>query len=164
MVSAGRHFIGVSNSANSYDSSAAFTQILEYIDRDAPHNILASSYTQPASKATARRIHRTRQRLATYRHDLLVAMRLVNRIESDSIQAEYENWVSEENARCKKLGSVLSGGGDGDGASSSLSKEASQLVARLENASGGVEDVRRWYKEYCAACRVEQAELAGRFL
>jgi len=88
-------------------------------------------------------------------------MRLVNRIERDSIQAEYENWVSEENTRCKKLGSLLSGGGDG---TSSLSKEASQLVSHLGESGGRVDDVRNWYKEYCAACRTEQAQLAGSFL
>jgi len=140
---------------NFHDSSAAFKQILEYIDRDAPHNALASTYSQPASKATARRIHHTRQRLATYRHDLLVSMRLVNRIESDSIQAEYENWVAEEDSRCKALAKVLR--------DDSSSKEASQLIATL-GEDGSVDDVKNWYKEYCAACHAEQAQLVNSFM
>lgn len=80
-------------------------------------------------------------------------MRLINRIESDTVQAEYENWVAEENLRCKKLAGLLSDGG---------SSKAKDLVAHLGDAS--VEDVKDWYKEYCAACRAEQAQLPNSFM
>ena len=137
-------------------SSAAFTQILAYMDRDAPQNTLASAYTKVQSRATARRLHHTRQKLAAYRHDLLVSLRLINRIERDSIQAEYETWIGEENAKCKKLAVVLSDGGavkESKGAAGA----SAELLKRIGN--GGLGDVKSWYGEYCAACRAEQGLL-----
>lgn len=82
----------------------------------------------------------------------------MNRIERDVVRAEYENWVRQEHGRCKKLGAVLNGGSGGKGSG----EEVRELVARVGGA--GVEDVRAWYKEYCAACREEERKLEGSFL
>ncbi|KAK5711192.1 SNF1-interacting protein [Elasticomyces elasticus] len=60
------------------------------------------------SRTTAR-LHRTRDSLARYRHDLLVAMRVVNRIERDVVEAEFEEYVRSEAKKCDRVEGLLAG-------------------------------------------------------
>ena len=53
------------------------------------------------------RLHRSRDALAKYRHDLLVALRVVNRIERDVVSAEWEDWVHAEERKCARVESML---------------------------------------------------------
>ncbi|EHK99257.1 putative protein SIP3 [Glarea lozoyensis 74030] len=46
-------------------------------------------FSSTPTRSTARRLHRTRQNLGSYRHDLIVAMRVVNSIEREMIQADF---------------------------------------------------------------------------
>ena len=99
------------------------------------------------------RLHRSRDAMARYRHDLLVALRVVNRIERDVVLAEWEDWVRAEEKKCAQVESMLrrqrkqkqkqkaiKGGGDAD---------VEELDAEL-----GVE-----FAEYCASCRGEVGRL-----
>lgn len=56
---------------------------------DASYQTAGISYTDTATRSTARRLRRTRQNLGSYRHELLVAMRVVNNVEREMIRAEY---------------------------------------------------------------------------
>ena len=101
-------------------------------------------------KAASYRFQRTRQRLATYRHDLLVALRLINRVEKEVIQAEWERWVLQESRRCLMLGDMLSeqnAGDDEDGASA------------IKNEFAGRADIEQWYKDYCTSCQRERKRI-----
>ncbi|WPG98485.1 Hypothetical protein R9X50_00127600 [Acrodontium crateriforme] len=64
--------------------------------------VFSSENSDIATKRTSssRRFQRTRAALASYRHDLLVAMRVVNRVEKDVVSAEWESWVQGEAERC----------------------------------------------------------------
>lgn len=110
-----------------------FTSLLTAGDPDAPAHTAGLGYSDTPTRHTATRLRRTRQHLAGYRHDLLVAMRLVNNVERETIKAEWENWVLDEGARCRKMRDVL------------------------EEEEGG--EVKREVEAYCADCLGEVAML-----
>jgi len=89
--------------------------------------------------------------MSTYRHDLLVSLRLINSIEREAVQAEYENWVLEENVQCERIGTILD----------ALAKKnvvASTDVARSD-VDGRVAKLKAWQAGYCQSCRLEQEVL-----
>lgn len=149
---------------SSYDT---FRQIMNNTSLDSPYEEAGAILSSSTSKATARRLRRTRQRLGAYRHDLLVAMRVVNSIEKEMIQSEWENWLADENMRCEQVKMMLAekGGGNGTGSSG---KEAA-AAASSSTAGGGetqkvmrpidekrVEALKQWHVEYCGSCRLEK--------
>ncbi len=80
--------------------------------------------------------------MGVYRHDLLVAMRFVNRVERETLQAEYENWLMDENMKCKELGDLLQ--------TNSTRKTAANLeLVKLNH-------VKSWHREYCNDCEEQQ--------
>lgn len=91
---------------------------------------------------TARRLQSTRQNLGSYRHDLLVAMRVVNSIEREVVQAEYEDWLLMENRRCGQLKEVIG-------------------ANRTEFSRERLVEVSRWQEEYCDNCGVEKRRVLG---
>jgi len=118
-------------------------------DLDAPLRP-SSSHTAMTTRASAHRLQRTRQRLGTYRHDLLVAMRVVNSIEKEVLQTEWERWLTTENRRCRQIEAVLKE--SGNNGTKVLMPDA--LAARGN-------DVREWYDDYCVSCRHEHDKLVG---
>lgn len=101
-------------------------------------------FGSPSTSSTARRLGAHRLRLATQRHDLLVALRLVNRVEKETIQAEWENWLLDEGVRCQRVGRIL------HAADSSTAGEVKKSRR---------EALRQWYDEYCESCRREREGL-----
>jgi VAD1 Analog of StAR-related lipid transfer domain/PH domain len=94
------------------------------------------------------RIQRTRRKLGIYRHDLLVAMRVVNSIEREVVRSEWERWVGGESRRCRQLGAVLGG-----------AREGNETVGRRKEDQDAVQ---RWYGEYCDSCQREYGRLLAR--
>lgn len=140
---------------------------------DSPYEEAGAVLSSSISKATARRLRRTRQRLGAYRHDLLVAMRVVNSIEKEMIQSEWENWLADENLRCEQVKMMLAEKGDNSTSSATTSngKEAAAASSSAA-ASGGdaqkimrpidekrVQALREWHGEYCGSCRLEKDRL-----
>ncbi|KAK5726089.1 SNF1-interacting protein [Elasticomyces elasticus] len=91
------------------------------------------------SRTTAR-LHRTRDSLARYRHDLLVAMRVVNRIERDVVEAEFEEYVRSETKKCDRVEGLLAG------------KQKSRKHGEATNATTELGDD---FGTYCDSCRSE---------
>ena len=112
---------------------AVFTD--EYLTDD--HDRSPSS---SASSSSAKRLQSTRQSLGGYRHDLLVAMRVVNSIEHEVIQGEYEKWAMSEHIRCQAVAPLING---------TSSKELMQGSKKEQQALAG------WYDEYCTSCMAE---------
>ncbi|KAF6824643.1 PH domain-containing protein C19A8.02 [Colletotrichum plurivorum] len=138
--------------------SACFTTfqlVANATDLDAPHEDAGSTLTSASSRATARRLRRTRQRLGSYRHDLLVAMRIVNSIEREMVQSEWENWLADENVRCDKLKTVL----ESDGAKSKRSGDQKVMTSNIDESKR--ETLREWYDTYCGSCKLDHAALMG---
>ncbi|KAF2128766.1 hypothetical protein P153DRAFT_340969 [Dothidotthia symphoricarpi CBS 119687] len=98
-----------------------------------------SAHPSSSSHAT-RRLHRTRQNLGTHRHDLLVALRVVNRIEKEVVEAEYENWLRDETKKCGRVGALLEEGKKADG------------------------HVGEWVRGYCGDCEKSLEGVVGRGL
>lgn len=120
---------------------------------DAPYEVSSLPSLPAASESTARRLRRTRQRLGSYRHDLVVAMRIVNGVEREVIQSEWENWLADENVRCEQARSMLreSDAAEGEG----LRKSQHVLEPKRRD------NLRRWHEEYCGSCLADQRVLMG---
>ncbi|KAI0099636.1 PH domain-containing protein [Nemania sp. FL0031] len=135
---------------------------------DAPHEDAGSSLSPwGASRATARRLRRTRQKLGSYRHDLVVAMRLVNSVEIEMLRSEWENWLTDENQRCEQVGMALQ---ESFAKTSGSRVDPTKAQFAQKVLSGGDEDdakkqaerkenLREWYEEYCGSCRVDHDAL-----
>ncbi|KAI7347652.1 hypothetical protein KC320_g7106 [Hortaea werneckii] len=93
----------------------------------------------------AARLHNTRDAIARYRHDLLIALRVVNRVESDVLKAEWEDWVRSEERKCAKVERMLQRGESG--------KKSSQSKLEVDAQLG------EEFAEYCRSCRGEVASL-----
>lgn len=122
----------------------AFQSLTNASSPDAQPEDTPASLSSPTSRAAARRLRRTRQRLASYRHDLVVAMRVVNGVEREVVRSEWENFLEDENARCEEMRAVLDREGDKGG-------EGRQRV----------DGVKGWVEEYCGSCQGDMAGLRG---
>lgn len=125
---------------------------------DTPYQTAGSFFSETSTRSTARRLRRTRQHLGSYRHDLIVAMRVVNNVEREMIRAEWENWLLDENTRCKQMSTMLR-----DTRSSPSSDKLKVADARASADKKEKEALRIWQVEYCGSCQREQEQLlAGR--
>ncbi|KEF52861.1 uncharacterized protein A1O9_11278 [Exophiala aquamarina CBS 119918] len=86
------------------------------------------------------RIQQTRQRLGKYRHDLFVAVRVVNRVERELVQSAWQQWLVDENRRCQVVEGLV-------------------LHDAEQNSTGHTAEVHNWYDEYCTSCRDEYLKL-----
>ncbi|KAI2618719.1 hypothetical protein GGS26DRAFT_574270 [Hypomontagnella submonticulosa] len=148
---------------NSYCYST-FRSIANSTDVDAPYELAGSSLSWASSRATARRLRQTRQKLGAYRHDLLVAMRVVNSVEREMLHAEWENWLLDENHRCEQVGAVLTAWNSSSSAGDGVKGDkTAQKVLQDDGAEGKGEakreNLQRWYEEYCGSCRADRDEL-----
>ncbi|OAA68246.1 transcription factor [Niveomyces insectorum RCEF 264] len=141
-----------------------FLTIANTTNLDGPSEDAGALLSSATSRATAQRLRRTRQKLGSYRHDLLVAMRVVNSIEREMVQSEWENWLADETQRCDQVNTLLvakkrsassssGGGGGGKNGDAALQKELDTLdekrTARLAD----------WYEDYCGSCRADRQAL-----
>jgi hypothetical protein len=96
------------------------------------------------------RLHRSRDALARYRHDLMVALRVVNRIERDVVLAEWEDWVRAEERKCSRVEQMLLQRRKMNDSGRTHSKVAAEEL----DAELGADFV-----EYCSGCRSELAAM-----
>ncbi|RDA92223.1 hypothetical protein CP533_5707 [Ophiocordyceps camponoti-saundersi (nom. inval.)] len=126
------------NKNNNSTCLGAYKTLLDATDLEAPLEEAGSTLSSGASQAMARRLRRTRQKLASYRYDLVVAMRVVNSIEREAIQSELEKWLINENSLCDDLDHAMrAGGGRADGRFSSLGRGS----------------LAEWRERHCSSCR-----------
>ena len=109
-------------------------------DLDAPFVPFPSDPVAKTTKGEAQLLQRTRRRLGLYRHDLLVAMRIVNSVEREVIQAQWEAWVRSEHRRCRQLGQMLS---------------ENETTTMMESRGRNREELQKWYTGYCESCASE---------
>ncbi|TQS36881.1 hypothetical protein Golomagni_02660 [Golovinomyces magnicellulatus] len=142
-----------------------FKWISNVTDMDSPHHLAGFTFLDISTKSTARRLRRSRQQLGSYRHNILIAMRLVNQIEKGLIRAEWDNWLFDENIRCKKVTLLLR-----EDTEASSEENRRKILAHLSKFSAGeawqksekIEDLRRWKEVYCDDCALEQKLLDRR--
>ena len=145
--------------------SKAFQSILNetYVDKPAVFTPVArQNSSSSSSQITSRRLHRTRQRLGSYRHDIMVALRLINRVEREAVRAEYESWLLSESQICSQVSGMLSRSkaskaqNDVDGAASSDNSTAGSVP---ELSQDRTDRLARWLTDYCESCRLERESL-----
>jgi len=138
-----------------------FRDIANITDLDLPYQSAGASFSETATRSTAKRLRRTRQHLGSYRHDLMVAMRVVNNVEREMMRAEWENWLLDENARCKQVQVMIRENlssatpnrkHKGTGSQKAFEAQEREKKERLSN-------LREWQEEYCGSCKMEQEML-----
>ena len=93
-------------------------------------------------------MRKTRQQMGQYRHDLLVAMRVVNKIEQEMINAEWEHWVTEEANNCDRASNLL------------LDRiQAKNVSAKRSATVNATEDAQENLQKYCSSCKVARQHL-----
>ncbi|CAH0026785.1 unnamed protein product [Clonostachys rhizophaga] len=130
-----------------------FQDVLSATDMDSPWEDAGVSFTAPTTRSTALRLRRTRQRLGSYRHDLIVAMRVVNSIEREILQSEWENWLMNESAQCDDLRAILDGD-DENTKKKNSGRKAKSSQSVVESMSPEKKKVlREWKDKYCGSCQ-----------
>ncbi|KKZ58462.1 hypothetical protein EMCG_00953 [[Emmonsia] crescens] len=109
------------------------------------------------TKSAAQQLQRTRERLGVYRHNLLVALRVVNRIEKEVVQAEWERWLQKETQKCHVIEILLN---DRERLNN---RDSDEIASGFEKrfAAGEIEDIQHWYKDYCLSCQRELEKIRG---
>lgn len=97
---------------------------------------------------------------------------MVNTVEREAVQAEWENWLLDENERCDQAGAMLRTMKESAPTSSASSDKKSKKAKKqddkqkkLGHQEMGEEDTRAlkdWYKEYCGSCRADRETVFGR--
>ena len=119
-------------------------------NEDAAYQPQQPSFMRPSQTLAARRLQRSRENLGHQRHDLLVAMRVVNTIECEVLQAEFENWLLEENVRCKHMGAILRHNN-----TELLAEKNGNGQHVLDGEPRRLEEARAWQQRYCESCKEE---------
>jgi hypothetical protein len=134
-----------------------FRYLTNVTDLDFPYQYASVSFSETATRATAQRLRRTRQHLGSYRHDLMIAMRVVNNVEREMIRAEWENWLLDENMRCKQVEVLLREPPNSASKSKKNKPVVSQQVLDAEaKERTRLDGLRQWQQHYCGSCRFEQ--------
>ena len=108
--------------------------------------------------------------MGAYRHDLLVAMRVVNKVEREMLQAEWESWLQGETRRCELVRELLVGNnGNNNNNSGGNGVVGQSVVGGLGGEEGSGEGqqqrraaLRKWFAEYCSSCAAEQRAVVER--
>lgn len=109
---------------------------------DSPDDILIetslaqSKHSRHARNASLK-LMRTRQRLGMHRHELLVALRVINSVERELIGAEWERWLRLENNKCRAIKRLLDENGKQAAATPIVAHDQKTSLARKP---GGMSD------------------------
>jgi hypothetical protein len=124
-----------SRSADVYGPcGSAFNAVLSQLDPSSiPYSSTGSDHTM------LERISLNRHRYGEHRHDLLVALRLVSRMEREMLKAEWEEWAWKESSRCTRAKSLI---------------QSSE--SRNKN---GTEALGKWWTAYCESCMAASQEM-----
>ncbi|KAK4507529.1 hypothetical protein PRZ48_001264 [Zasmidium cellare] len=96
---------------------------------------------------TRTRIYRSRDAIARYRHDLLVALRVVNRVERDVVLAEWEEWVRAEEKKCAKIEGMV------------RRRQAGKKDSKSTDPATLDSELGADFADYCTSCRDELSSL-----
>ncbi|CAD6442659.1 83960230-cbe4-44c2-904f-574907d0f5b4 [Sclerotinia trifoliorum] len=130
-----------------------FMEIANVTDLDAPYAMAGTPFSRTSTQSTAKRLRRTRQNLGSYRYDLLIAMRVVNNIERNVLEAEWENWLLDENMRCKQAQLMLR---DSQANTLPINKIKGLSSQKVLQGEDNMNELREWHQEYCGSCKAEQ--------
>lgn len=90
--------------------------------------------------------------MGSHRHDLLVALRVINSIEREMVQAEWEHWLAGENRKCQRLGIMIRE--NGTEALQPNERDVYNRALKGKYTHDGA--IRAWYESYCESCSQER--------
>ena len=137
-------------------SRDTFTGYLSNTDMHAPR-VSASATTNDLAYRALDRLQRSRRRLGSQRHDLIVALRVINSIEQEVVEAEWEGWLYGETAKCKQVEMLLRD--DLSPIVGNDSRYRTRQQGALGRGSVDLTEVRSWHENYCGSCVDEQDSL-----
>lgn len=138
---------------NSSDCFSTFhEQAVQQQNNGMAFTLAASNPKSAVTKSSMRRFQQTRERLGMYRHDLIVALRVVNSIERELVQNEWERWLREELRRCQQVEALLK-------ADVREEEDEAENQLPLSVFAERTEEVRRWHDVYCTSCRLEEEQV-----
>lgn len=142
---------------NNENVSSCFSAFSEHTLRttELPLTLSTTGPMDAVAKSAAKRFQQTRERLGMYRHNLLVALRVVNSIEKEVVQNEWERWLREELRRCHQV-DILLGGNVPEGEPDVETVQAAQAERIFAENAGSV---KQWYDRYCTSCQLEQEQV-----
>lgn len=108
---------------------------------------LSSSVSVGEDPPGMKRLRLSRETMARRRHDLMVALRVVNRIERGVVLAEWEEWVKGEERKCRQVEGMLRLRDETGGPA----KSEAELDGELGDS----------FRDYCSSCRTEMAEFGS---
>lgn len=135
------------------NSYIQFMEIANVTDLDAPYEMAGTPFSKTSTRSTAKRLRRTRQHLGSYRYDLMIAMRVVNNIERNVLKAEWENWLLDENMRCKQAQMILRENRTNTLPTGKVKGGSHQEVLHEHD---NINELRKWHQDYCGSCKEEQ--------
>jgi len=88
-------------------------------------------------------------------------MRVVNNVEREMMRAEWENWLLDENTRCKQVQIMLRENRTNISTKRRIKGVDSQkvMVAKDQERNEKMDELRRWHEDYCGSCKREQEML-----
>jgi hypothetical protein len=94
----------------------------------------------------------------------MVAMRVVNNVEREMLKAEWENWLLDENTRCKQVQMILRENRGNISPNRRIKGVDSQQVleAKERERSLKIDNLRKWQEDYCGSCHLDQERLLDR--
>lgn len=90
---------------------------------------------------------------------------MVNSVEREMIQSEWENWLLDENSRCDQVRLALEEPNTPDSSSSRSKKgkggaaAGNQKVLQDKGDDKKREALKLWHEEYCGSCQQDQESL-----
>lgn len=149
-----------SNSRETFDTYLSTTKT------NAPEASVGAFRSMPASSASIGRLQRSRRRLGSQRHDLIIALRVVNSIEREMVEAEWEGWLHDESAKCRQMDMFIREKSTQTFDSDHKSNASKQQWLGAEHLDWS--KIRSWHEIYCGSCskemellEMELAESAG---
>ncbi|KAK0113136.1 SNF1-interacting protein [Cadophora gregata] len=134
---------------------AQFRDIANVTDLGSQYEAAGALFSRRATQSTAQRLRRARQHLGSYRHELMIAIRVVNNVEREMVKAEWENWLLNENQSCRQVQVML----QDDRRRKPTTQGESQQTTGIREQERRADELRRWQEEYCGSCRFEQEML-----
>ncbi|KAL9600549.1 MAG: hypothetical protein Q9219_003095 [cf. Caloplaca sp. 3 TL-2023] len=135
----------------------SFEGYLSNTNTDAPKASASALGADTAYRASASRLQQSRHRLGSQRHDLVVALRVINSIEREMVEAEWEAWLYGEAAMCKGMEKLLHQDSTRSGNNNGGSEISNQQRPKVKHR--GWDQVRTWHEKYCSSCFGEQQSL-----
>ncbi|KAL2871106.1 putative transcription factor SipA3 [Aspergillus lucknowensis] len=151
----------IANSTVGYSSgdvTECFYTFQQQTIRDSvtPLPLSTSNRKDSVARSATRRIQETREKLGVYRYNLLVALRVVNSIEKEVLQSEWERWLQQELRRCRQVEDLFAAKEVGDENGTDGDQTGQSVLTGLND------DVRQWYETYCSSCRREREQFDTR--